>query len=212
MNGTQADITETFRFISDGTTDTVIESERHSEAFGSHIHVSAAYDKKKLAHFDVEWQNKNRNAVQYANAHYQFEEKEILVHRSIDEQKFHECLPIPERFTVLPLLRIFTGKAIREAYVLGRGDWSPVLVPNIQDPCDNVQLLALELSLRSVTYLGRDALVINNEEHTADTFNFIGGNYDPTAKFWVNENDILLKYQWQQGDTFWEVKLTEINR
>ena len=212
MNGTQADITETFRFISNGKSDTVIESERHAETFGSRIHVSAVYSKKKIKHFDVEWQNKNRNAVHYANAHYQFEEKEIPVHRNIDGQEFHERLPKPERFIALPLLRIFTGKAIRENYVLGRGDWVPVLVPNIQDPNDNVQLLALELSLRSVTYLGRDILVINNEEHTADVFNFTGGNYDQTAQFWVDENDILLKYQWQQGDTFWEVKLTEINR
>jgi len=208
MNGTQEDITETFRFISDGTADTVIESERHAEAFGSHIQVSAVYNRKKLTRFNVEWRNKNQNAVQHANAHYQFEQKEILVHRNIDEQEFHERLPIPERFTALPLLRIFTGKAIREAYAIGHGDKVPVLVPNIQDPNDRVQLLALELSLRSVTYLGRDTLVINNAEHTADVFNFIGGNYDHTAKFWVNENDILLKYQWQQGDTFWEVKLT----
>ena len=207
MNGTQANITETFRFNSNGTADTVIESERHAEAFGSHIRVSAYYSKKKLRHFNIEWQNKNQDAVLYANAHYQFEEKEILVHRNIDEHEFHERLPIPDRFTVLPLLRIFTGKAIREAYALGRGDWTPVLVPNIQDSNDKVQLLALELSLRSVTYLGRDTLVINNEEHIADVFNFTGGNYDHTAKFWVNENDILLKYQWQQGDIFWEVKL-----
>jgi len=211
MNGAQTDITETFRLISDGTTDTVIESERHSEAFGSHIHVSAAYDKKKLTHFDVEWQNKNRNAVQYANAHYQFEEKEILINRNIDEQEFRERLPKPERFAVLPLLRIFIGKAIRESYALGRGDWVPVLVPNIQDPDDNVQLLALELSLRSVTYLGRDTLAINNEEYTADIFNFTGGNYDQTAKFWIAENDLLLQYEWQQGDVLWEVKLVEVN-
>ena len=208
MNGIQADITETFRFISNGTVDTITESERHAEAFGSHIRVLAAYNKKQLMHFDIEWQNKNQNAVQFANAHYQFEGNEILVHRNIDGQEFHERLPIPDRFTVLPLLRIFTGKVIRQTYAIGRGDWVPVLVPNIQDPNDNVQLLALELSLRSVTYLGRDILIINNEEHIADVFNFTGGNYDQTAKFWVNENDILLQYQWQQGDTFWEVKLT----
>ena len=211
VNGTQADITESFRFISNGKADTVIESDRHAENFGSHIRVSAAYNKKKLTRFDVEWQNVNQNAVQYANAHYQFEEKEILVHRNIDGQEFHERLPIPERFTVLPLLRIFTGKTIRETYVLGRGDWVPVLVPNIQDPNDKIQLLALELSLRSVTYLGRDTLVVNDEEHIADVFNFIGGNYDHNAKFWVNENDTLLKYQWQQGETLWEVKLTNYN-
>ena len=211
INGSQADITESFRLTSNGEAHTVIESERHAEAFGSHIHVAAVYNKKQLTHFDIEWQNKNQTAVQYANAHYQFEEKEILVHRNINGREFHESLPIPERFTTLPLLRIFTGKAIRETYILGHGEKIPVLVPKIQDPNDSVQLLALELSLRSVTYLGRDTLVINNEEHTTEVFNFIGGNYDQTAKFWVNENDILLQYQWQQGDTFWEVKLVEIS-
>jgi len=208
MNGRQADITETFRFISDGTTDTVIESERHAQVFDSRIAVRAVYTREHISHFEVEWQNGNTDAVKFASAHYQFTADKIIVHRNIDEQAFLETLPMPEVFIVLPLLRIFTGKAIREAYALGRGDWVPILVPNIQDPSDNVQLLALELSLRSVTYLGRDKLVINNEEHTVDVFNFIGRNYDHTAKFWVNENDILLQYHWQQGDVFWEVKLT----
>ena len=208
-NGIQADITETFRLTSNGTVDTVIESKRYAGAFGSHIRVLAVYNKRELTYFDVEWQNKSQNAVQYANAHYQFEEKEILIHRNIDGQEFQEQLPTPERFTVLPLLRIFTGKAIRETCTLGNGQKFPVLVPNIQEPSDKVQLLALESSLRSASHLGRETLAINNEEHTADVFNFTGGNYDHTAKFWVNKNDILLQYQWKQGDTFWEVKLAE---
>ena len=213
MNGIQSDITESFRITTTDEADTVIESFRYTEAFGSQIKVVAHYTENHLAHFDVEWQNTNANAVQFANARYQFTEKEILVHRNIDGQAFHERLPSPETFTVLPLLRIFTGKAIRQAHQLGNGQRVPVLVPNIKNPNDTVQLLALELDLRSATYLGQETISINETEHPADLFNFTGGNYDQSAKFWIDENDLLLKYQWQQKpDLFWEVKLTQYDR
>lgn len=209
MNGTQADITETFRITSTDGADTVIEAFRHAEAFGSQIKVVAEYKETQLAHFDIEWQNDNPNAVQFANAHYQFEETEINVYRNLDGREFHERLPKPEIFTVLPLLRVFTGKTIRAAYQLGDGRRVPVLVPNIKNPNDNVQLLTLELDLRSVTKLESETITIADEEYLADKFNFTGGNYDQTAKFWVAENDLLLKYEWQQNDVFWEVKLTQ---
>jgi hypothetical protein len=212
MNGTLSDITESFRFISNGTSDTVIESERHAPAFGSRIKVTAHYKANQLTHFNVDWQNDNANAVKFATAQYQFEENEILVHRNLNGREFHERLPKPQVFTVLPLLRIFTGKAIRETHALGQGRHVPVLVPNIKDPNDNIQLLALELSLRSVTHLGKETLTINNTQHPADIFNFFGGNYDQSAKFWVNKDDLLLKYEWQQGDVFWEVKLVNYDR
>lgn len=209
MNGTQADITETFRITSTDGADTVIESERLASAFLSRIAVTATYQDSQLTHFDVEWQNDNPNAVKFANAHYQFDLNEINVYRNLDGREFHERLPKPEIFTVLPLLRVFTGKTIRAAYQLGGGRRVPVLVPNIKNPSDNVQLLTLELDLRSVTKLESETLTIADEEYLADKFNFTGGNYDQTAKFWVAENDLLLKYEWQQNDVFWEVKLTQ---
>ena len=210
MNDTQADITESFRFISTPEAATIIESERLASAFLSRIAVTATYHDSQLSHFDVEWQNDNPNAVKFANAHYQFDPNEINVYRNLDGREFHERLPKPEIFTVLPLLRVFTGKTIRAAYQLGGGRRVPVLVPNIKNPNDNVQLLTLELDLRSVTKLESETITIADEEYLADKFNFTGGNYDQTAKFWVAENDLLLKYEWQQNDVFWEVKLTNL--
>jgi hypothetical protein len=211
-NGAQSDITESFRLFTTPELATVIESIRHAASFGSHIKVIAHYKENQLKHFEVEWQNINADAVKFATAHYQFEATEIHVHRNLDGREFHERLPKPQIFTVLPLLRVFTGKAIREVYALGHGQPIPVLVPNIKDPTDAVQLLALELSLRSAVHLGKETLTINHTQHPADLFNFHGGNYDQSAKFWVGENDILLKYEWQQGDVFWEVKLVNYDR
>jgi hypothetical protein len=209
MNGTRTDITETFRITTAGTSATVIESQRHAEAFGSQIKVTAHYMADQLLHFAVEWQNTTPGAIREARAHYQFDTDNIHVRRLLDGRVFHEHLPRPHAFTVLPLLRVFTGRAIRQAYALGRGGKVPVLVPNIKDPADAIQLLALELSLRSVTHLGSDTLSIADQEQPAEVFNFQGGSYDQIAKFWVDEHDILLKYEWQQGDVFWEVRLTQ---
>ncbi len=211
MNGSKADITESFRFISTPGAGTVIESFRNAPAFGSRIQVTARYWEQQLKHFNVEWANSNDNAVRSAYAQYRFEEDLIHVDRDLDGRDFHEHLPRPQVFTVLPLLRVFTGRAIRQAHALGRGARVPVLVPNIADPADRVQLLALELSLRSVTPLGTETLIMEDWECSTDVFNFFGGNYDQTAKFWVDKNDLLLKYQWLQGNVFWEVKLTEIS-
>jgi len=211
MNGTPTDITETFRITSNDKSDTVIESERNAPAFDSRIAARASYQNGRITHFEIEWQNNNADAVKFASAHYQFTEDKILVNRNIDEQAFLETLPMPEVFIVLPLLRVFIGKAIREAFELGQGQRVPVLIPNIKDPNDNIQLLALELDMRSASHIGQEALMINQTAYNTDVFNFTGGNYDQTAKFWVNENDVLLKYEWQQNpDLFWEVKLTNL--
>ncbi len=209
MNGTQADITETFRIFLNDQADTVIESERHAPAFDSRIAAQAFYQNGRISHFEIEWQNGNEGAVKFANAHYQFDTDKIVVTRDIDGKHFLETLPTPEVFVVLPLLRVFTGKAIRETFELGKRQRVPVLVPNIKDAKDNVQLLALELDMRSASHIGQETVSINEAEFAADIFNFTGGNYDQTAKFWVAENDLLLKYEWQQNDVFWEVKLVK---
>jgi len=212
MNGTLTDITETFRIISTPKSGTVIESERNAPTFNSRIAAKAFYTNGNITHFELEWENGNESAVQFANAHYQFTTDEILVTRDIDGGHFLETLPMPEVCVVLPLLRVFTGRAIRETFELGQGVRAPVLVPNIKDPNDKVQLLALELDMRFATAINKDTLPIGNKKHQAEIYRFTGGSYDETAKFWVDQNDILLKYEWQQTpDLFWEVKLVEIN-
>jgi len=211
MNGTLSDITETFRITINDQSDTVIESERNAPTFNSRIAAKASYQHGRIAQFEIEWQNDNEGAVKFANAHYQFTKNKIIVNRNIDEQAFLETLPMPEVFIVLPLLRVFTGKAIRETFEMGQGIRAPVLVPNIKDPNDKVQLLALELDMRFATAINKETLTIGNKEHQTEIYRFTGGSYDETAKFWVDDNDILLKYEWQQNpDLYWEVKLTSL--
>ena len=213
INGTLSVITETFRIFLNDQTDTVIESERHAPAFNSRIAAKAFYKNENISHFEIEWENGNESAVQFANAHYQFTSDNILVTRDIDGGHFRETLPTPEVFTVLPLLRVYAGRAIRETFELGKGQPAPVLVPNIKDPNDKIQLLALELDMRSANQLEQENITINNTEYASTIFSFTGGNYDQTAKFWVDKNDILLKYEWQQNpDLFWEVKIVELTK
>jgi len=211
MNGTLSGITETFRINTNDQADTVIESERNAPIFNSRITAKAFYKNGRISHFEIEWENGNEGAVQFANAHYQFTSDTILVTRDIDGGHFLETLPMPEVSVVFPLLRVYTGRTIRETFELGKGIRVPVLVPNIKDPNDKVQLLALELDMRFATVITQDTVSVGDKEHQAQTYRFTGGSYDETAKFWIDENDILLKYEWQQDDIFWEVKLVEIN-
>jgi len=38
---------------------------------------------------------------------------------------------------------------------------------------------------------------VNEEEITVDIYNFTGGGYDRTARFWIDENDLFHK---SEGD------------
>ena len=207
MNGRQVDITETFRITLNDQSDSVIEAERIAPAFDSRIDSQAFYKNGRISHFEIEWQNNGTNAVKYASAHYQFTSDMIIVNRNIDEQAFREMLPMPEVFVVLPLLQIFMGKAILEAFELGHGNRVPVLIPITRDPNDKVQLLALELEIRFVNHIGQEVITVNNEDYSANVFNF-AGNSGQDTKFWIAENNILLKHEWQEyPNQAWEARL-----
>lgn len=207
MNGRQVDITETFRFFLNERSDSVIEAEHIAPAFDSRIASQAFYKNERISHFEIEWQNNNVNAVKYASAHYQFTSDTIIVDRNIDEQAFRETLPMPEVFVVLPLLQVFIGKAVHETLELGHGNRIPVLTPITRDPNDKVQLLALELDMRSVNHIGHEVIIVNNENFSADIFNFTSN-----SKVWIAENDILLKHEWEEHpNQLWEAKLVNYN-
>jgi len=211
MNGKQADITETFRFTLNEQSDSVTEAERLAPAFDLRIATQAYYKNERISHFEIEWQNNSANAVKYANAHYQFTSDTIIVNRNIDERAFRESLPMPEVFVVLPLLQVFIGKTIREAFELGKGNRVPVLIPITRDPNDKIQLLALELDMRSVSHIGHEVITVNNEDYPADVFSFAGIS-GQNAKFWVAENNILLKHAWlEHPNQLWEAKLVNYN-
>jgi hypothetical protein len=69
---------------------------------------------------------------------------------------------------------------------LGRGEQVPVLVPWIHDPRNAEFLLTPQLDLRSARKL--------SSENDLDCYEYVGGNYDDAARFWLNAQGQMVKY------------------
>ena len=105
-----------------------------------------------------------------------------------------------------PLMRVFTGPVI--SALAAKGGAGEVLVPDIST-ADVETLLLPQVSLRRVVCEGEDHLQ-DYPGRRCRRWQFIGGQYDPTAKFWLDEHSRLLRYQWTQGENqLWQVELVD---
>ncbi len=207
LNGVLADVRETFRIELSAGLPTVITAERNSPTFSSYIAVNARYKQGKLNYFDVAWQNESQNAVRVAVATYHFQQNHVSVTRRLDVVSFQEEIPLPKEYSVLPLLRVFAGKAIRDT--VNRS--LPVFVPNIQNPADKQNLLQLEPDIRLASHLSEENYLLNGVEHPVSKYHFMSNQYDQSAIFWVGNYDLLFKYEWRQTqDAFWQVQLIKL--
>lgn len=162
-------------------------AERLAPEYGSTIVVEAWAEAGKISRFTVEWKNTSPEAVALAQARYTITEHHIKVERSINSSPAHITqLPTPPILPVAPLLRCFQGPAIKQVAELGRGERVPVLVPWIHNPLNAELLLTPQLDLRSAKLLS-----IENDLHI---YEYVGGNYDDAARFWLNADGQMVKY------------------
>ena len=100
----------------------------------------------------------------------------------------------PIDLVVSPILRVFQGPAIRATASTGSAS---VLVPWIYDPSDRERLLGINIEPRRAFVEGDGS------------YRYIGGNYDDTAQFWLDDGGVLLdRYVWHQSDTQrWDIRL-----
>jgi hypothetical protein len=115
--------------------------------------------------------------------------------------------PTEAALVASPLLRIFQGPAIKA--VAARGDHGPgeeptevpVLLPWLSNPTDHALLLTAEVQYRRAW---RDPLTESYEG--APPYQYLGGNYEDSARFWIDDNDVLQRYVWPQDpSTMWDV-------
>jgi hypothetical protein len=106
-----------------------------------------------------------------------------------------------------PLLRIFQGPAIKA--VVSRGSQGPgeepsevpVLLPWLSNPTDHARLLTADVQHRRAwADPGTDPF------QGAPAYQYLGGNYEDSARFWIDDNDVLQRYVWPQDQsTTWDV-------
>ena len=108
---------------------------------------------------------------------------------------------------LFPLMRIFTGPLI--ARLLQQGGEGAVVLPNITSPEDKEQLLRPLCTQRSARIIGDEVLVSPDGVSTnCRCCEYTGDQYTADSRFWLREDDLLQRYQWQQADNkHWDVWL-----
>jgi hypothetical protein len=108
---------------------------------------------------------------------------------------------------LFPLMRIFTGPLI--ARLLQLGGTGNVILPDINDPGDGGRLLRPLNTQRWARVVDNDALLSRDGlQLKCRCCEYTGDQYGAGSHFWLGEDDLLLRYQWQQSsDQHWDVWL-----
>lgn len=104
-----------------------------------------------------------------------------------------------------PLMRIFAGPVIDG--LLSRGGESAVVVPSISEPRNQFKLLRPQLSQRQAKVLEEDVeLEFAGDGHTCRRCQYTGDPYGDEARFWIDQDSLLVRYQWRQSpEQHWDV-------
>jgi hypothetical protein len=108
---------------------------------------------------------------------------------------------------LFPLMRIFTGPLI--CRLLQQGGEGTVIVPAIGQPDDTDALLRPQFSQRQARVLeAQTELLLDGQVIECRLCEYTGDQYAAGSRFWIGEDETLLRYQWQQGpEQNWDVCL-----
>lgn len=196
-DGQLSDVRETWSIKTTPDGQTITYSERRAPSFGSHIEVEAVHDQQgRITAFTVAWHNTLPPAVAEATARYTIGaqiDAEWIVEGSVQRQQ----QPAPANLVVMPLMRVFTAGVIQQ--IVQYGGEAEVLIPNITDPANQDRLLSPLLEKRQAHSLGEEMI----EGEACNLYQYTGGNYDASARFWINQAQLLARYTFQN----WDVRL-----
>ncbi|MFN8433436.1 MAG: hypothetical protein U0V18_05425 [Anaerolineales bacterium] len=182
LNGQPTEIVETFEIDGDH-----ICSER--VAFGTKMTVNADLENDRVVRFDMRY-------GEDVSAKYTVYAWGVEVERFRAGKRLVEQKQVTGRFEAFPLMRIFMGRVIRQLEALG-GQGIQIVVPWIFDPKNEELFLSAHVDVRSAKRLD------------GDLYQYIGENYDETARFWIDARGLLTRYTWKQNDKEWDVNLYE---
>lgn len=207
LNGHPTEVAESWSLEGELATQCQISSRR--SAPGVEIEVTAAVSSGTLQHFTTLWRSGSAGTI---SAEYLLQRDRVLVTwraagRGNEEviELFHDT--VSSQPLLFPLMRIFTGPLI--ARLLQLGGEGKVILPDINDPEDEEHLLRPLTTQRRARVIEKEALLLcNGVELRCRRCEYTGDQYRAGSQFWLGEDDLLLRYQWQQSaDQHWDVLL-----
>jgi hypothetical protein len=207
LNGKPTEVRETWSLEGDLPGECRITSTR--AASGINISVTALVLHGAVQNFSVQWCT---GSAENISAHYELRgDRPIVTRRGMgdtEEEKIEVAVETLNQAPLLfPLMRIFTGPLI--ARLLAHDSGGTIVLPDINDPADELKLLTPLVSERSAKLVGEELIAATDgEEQLCRRCEYSGGQYTADSHFWLADDNLLERYQWQQSiDLFWDVRL-----
>jgi hypothetical protein len=209
-NGEPAGVREAWRVDALPGGALLVQVERDARVFGTTILLAALCDAPLAAlsfrRVEILLTNEQGSGMR---AVYEFAGPSVAVTRTLDAgAPQHETIALPDGVVISPLMRLFLGPTIRRVAERGQGGPVPVLVPYLENPQDTDRLLRPTFDARRACLQGEEAIPLHGRTINAERWQYIGERYDEQSEFWLDADDLLLRYRFQQSaDTVWQVEL-----
>jgi hypothetical protein len=205
LNGQATQIREHWQRHRQATGEWLVSSGR--SAPGVNIEVEARMTEGLITLFEVIWQADDRPELR---AHYTAQDGAVEVVRTegaVTERELASLGSSKAAALLSPLMRIYAGPLIARLLVMG--GQGAVVLPFIGDPADQDRLLRPQVSQRQARVLENDVeLSLGGADFRCRVCEYSGDQYAPGTRFWLAEDDLLVRYQWQQAQgQQWDVWL-----
>ena len=163
------------------------------------ISIEALQIGRQVREFTANWESKSRAPLE---VRFAIEGGALVVERNDDGVQTSSEQKLGEPALLFPLMRVFMGPLILE--LAERDGECSVILPEVGVPGGDPALFTPHFSNRTAQLLGEeevDGLMLAR-------YRYIGDQYDESAGFWVDNDELLARYRWtQEGEKEWDVSL-----
>lgn len=205
LNGEPTAIVEQWQRHRQPSGECLINSSRRAP--GVSIEVDAWTERGQVRRFDILWAPDRGEPV---SAGYRLDEGVLRVRRraGMAPPEEHELTAGAGAAAPLlsPLMRVFAGPVI--VSLIDGGGRGTVVVPCIDEPAGPERLLQPQVSERSARVLESGVELEDGAGERCRLCEYRSDRYGPGTRFWLGEDDMLVRYQWQQSPTRqWDIRL-----
>jgi hypothetical protein len=216
LNGEPTGIEERWQRHRQPSGQWLVNSSRRAR--GNHMEVDAWMDAGRVNRFELSWSPDEGEPVR---AGYHLDDGAVKVRRHVgglDPQEHEVNFPTATGAPLLsPLMRVFAGPVI--ARLLEAGGQGTVVVPSVDQPAATDSFLQPRVSTRRARLLETGVEVPALGDNWSGPIQgcrlceYQGDQYGPEARFWLAEDDMLVRYQWRQSPTeLWDVRLQRLEK